>query len=167
MDTQRVLLTAQESRGAQELAKAPEKLTTAKDLASTVPDFTKLQKGTVLLEFTERRGSLIFHVYHIERKRLVEEALQSAQQNSDDPQHLAQLDEMLTTKLEKFPWWDSVGERLYRTFEEFFREEPRVVFDPEVDSWSVIVRKPMLPTAWTSVAQVQLFSKLHDCLTKG
>lgn len=167
METPMVPLTAQEARGAVELAKAPEKLTTAKDLAGTVPVFTKKQKGDLQLEYTERKDKLIFHVYHAMRRRLVEEALQEAQQNADNPQHLAQLDDQLMTRLEKYPWWKYVGERLYYTFTGFFREEARVVFDPEVDSWSVTVRKPVLPTAWTASAQDQLFSKLYDCLTEG
>jgi hypothetical protein len=124
-----------------------------------------MQKGNLLVEYTERGNRLIFHIYHVERKRLVAEALQEASQSPDNPRRLAQLDDQLTEHLSKYPWWGGIGEKLQHEFSSFFRETPKVVFDPEVDSWSVVVAKPILPTAWTATAQDMLMSRLFSQLS--
>lgn len=165
--SQIVPLTEQEARGAEALAGAPKELTSAKKLVDSVPVFSSLRKGNLLLEFTTRAGKLIFHVYHVERKRLVDEALVEAGQSTDNPRHIQILQERLTDQLEKHPWWNGVGERLHYVFQGFFRDDVRVVFDPEVDSWSVTVRAPMLPTAWVPDTQKLLFDRLYAYLSQG
>jgi len=165
--SQSVPLTAQEFRGARALAAAPQDLTSARKLADTIPVFSKWQKGNLLIEYTERGGKLIFHVYHTERKQLVNEALMVAEQCTDNPRHLQQLDAALADKLDKHPWWNGIGERLHFNFVDFFRDDAKVVFDPEVDSWSVTVRMPVLPTAWTPTARDKLFGRLYDHLQQG
>lgn len=168
MDAQKMVsLSDRERQGAKALADVPQDLTTAQELASTIPEFTKKQRGDLQLEYTERRGKLIFHVYHAVRRQLVAEALSEADQDRQNQARLIRLEDALMERLERHPWWDDVGVRLYNTFSDFFRADAHVVFDPEVDSWSVTVPVPALPTAWTAAAQDLLFNKLFTSLYQG
>jgi len=162
-----VPLTAQEARGAAALSDVPRDLTTTSSLASSVPVFTPMVRDSLRMEYAERNDKLVFHIYHTERKRLVEEALVMADRTPPNPRYLQQLDADLTEALEKHPWWVNVGEKLQNVFSSFFRTSAKVVFDPEVDSWSVIVPVPELPTMWCNQARDYLFSQLYAALQQG
>lgn len=158
-----VPLSAQETIGAAALGSMPEQITTTRTLCDSVPLFTRLEQGNIIVEYATRRDKLIFHVYHAERKTLVDTALELANR-MPDPRRMQQIDADLTEDLESCPWWDSVGEKLQRVFSDFFREDARVVFDPEVDSWSVTLPAPIVPTATSTTALAELMRKLGAAL---
>jgi hypothetical protein len=128
-------------------------------IVSLVPQLTSITEGNMLVQYVVKDEALIFHIYNTDRKQLRDEAIEVASSHADDTRYLNQLNTILVNKLADIPWPKNMEGLIRLELFDFYRDQDiDVSYVPEMDSWSVLMRKPVLPTA-TSVGAVQLLVK--------
>lgn len=132
-------------------------------LASLVPKLADIPAGDMLVRYALKDDLLVLHIYHTRRLQLRDEAFELAERHSTDPRYINQLNTVLATRLEAFPWPADMETKIRAEIEKYYRETRMdVTFVPEEDSWCVLMPKPPLPSAVTLEAVTGLVGFLSQ-----
>lgn len=107
------------------------------DLLNAVPKFNEVAKNNLLVQWRLEDGTLIYHIYKVDRKNLFDrtEAALKALTKDADKNALAVA---ANIEFEKIPWWPEFGVKLTEALTEYFKGSAgRMNYYQEVDSWSV------------------------------
>ena len=138
----------------------PEPDQTAAQIARAVPVFTPIIIGNLQIEYCVMPDKILFHIYHVRRKQLRDEAIELIAEKKDDI-HIQQVAHLLESRLREpeNEWWPLFANILEGEFASFFHVEsfPRnICYVDEADSWSVVCPKPPIMTAYSPAAMSKL-----------
>ena len=121
----------------------------ALDVVSAIPRFVEFVGENICGEYTIKDGLLVYHIYHKDRKRVIdqaEKALEESRAIDDFNERVRTQHDIAASanaELNKHPWWSNIEGLIKEVFGKAFKYQPfKANFYDETDSWSVLTPEP-------------------------
>lgn len=128
----------------------------ADSVVAGVPQLHSLAEGPLEMQYAQKDGLLVYHIYKADRKKVYDRANErmSTVREKGHPSTIekeqARIAAEANEALAACPWWPEIAAYLRGAFESCFRGmEMKVDYYQEADSWSVIMPEPKLPLGLT------------------
>lgn len=122
----------------------------ASSIVNAVPRLKIIEQDGLTIEYGVKDDHIVYHVFNTDRLRLVQEAEENLRKLPSHPRNTEAVHKHLQASLDRHPWQRGVLQMLENLFDAKFPTAAaiKIEYCPEVDSCSVLIPKPDIPTGY-------------------